>query len=348
MCPCVWAACALLHRYQDAALSRIAFNLMLTVSRPVMYLTPRINHLQLLAPEEVARQRATMMGLMQAGEVCPTSGNRSFCTHKHKHNHKAHGVVRSQESQPRSRGQVPIHSSLLRGHGLAMEARPRRVPHHHANCNSEPWVITEMFSTSIFLPAGNAALALCVWKRTSPPCPTHVHILSHPRRTPPIGPSINLASSTLSVRVLHCPGVLAVHCMCKQVRRSRSVNLEAAMAMDTPLPIRATSVRWRTHRSTHSRKSSSGQPYGRSPGHVGRGSVVPVTGTLDSKESDGVALSRASSGGGGKVTPEEADVMAQVLDAADHSSGAESRFSKLLQWCVGCLGPMGWGGGRVC
>jgi hypothetical protein len=58
------------HRYQDAALSRIAFNLMLTVSRPVMYLTPRINHLLLLAPEEVARQRATMMGLMQAGEVC--------------------------------------------------------------------------------------------------------------------------------------------------------------------------------------------------------------------------------------------------------------------------------------
>jgi hypothetical protein len=114
------------------------------------------------------------------------------------------------------------------------------------------------------------------------------------------------------------------------------------MAMDTPLPIRATSVRWRAHRPSHTRKTSAGQPYGRSPGHVGRGSVVPVTSTLDSKESDGVALSRASSVGGGKVIPEEADVMAQTMGSGDQPEGTESRFSKLLQRYLGYVGSV-WG-----
>jgi hypothetical protein len=62
-----------------------------------------------------------------------------------------------------------------------------------------------------------------------------------------------------------------------QVRRLRSVSLEAAMAMDTPLPQRVSSMRWR---SSAKKGAPSAARAGRvaqhpTPGHgAGQGSVV--------------------------------------------------------------------------
>jgi hypothetical protein len=58
------------RRYEDTGLSAVAFNLMLTVSRPVGYLSPRIDQLHLLPSKAVDPHRATVLGRVQAGEVC--------------------------------------------------------------------------------------------------------------------------------------------------------------------------------------------------------------------------------------------------------------------------------------
>jgi hypothetical protein len=48
------------RRYKDSGLSHTALTLVLTLSRPIPFLNPRLNRLQLLPPGEVERARAAL------------------------------------------------------------------------------------------------------------------------------------------------------------------------------------------------------------------------------------------------------------------------------------------------